>query len=89
MRKNGRRGTYAICGRRVGNGETQTASTVAGIASRVLLHPIDSIKTRMQTARGRGMEMTVWKTIRGGGIRGLYRGIVGSIIGVVPYSLRT
>lgn len=72
--------------------DTQLASALAGIASRILLHPVDCVKTRLQHLRGRPETInateTVWRFIAKEGVSGLYRGIIGALIGVVPYSMR-
>lgn len=71
--------------------DIQLASTVAGVTCRVLLHPIDSVKTRLQHLRGRPGRISARKDVvqfvRREGIGALYRGIVGALAGVVPYSL--
>lgn len=73
--------------------DTQLASTIAGIASRILLHPIDCVKTRLQHLRGRpgsvDTNATILKFIAKEGIPGLYRGIFSALAGVVPYSMCT
>lgn len=73
--------------------DTQLASTVAGVTSRVLLHPIDSVKTRLQHLRGRPGQIDAGRQIiqfvAREGIGGLYRGILGALVGVIPYSMCT
>lgn len=73
--------------------DTQLASTIAGIASRILLHPVDCVKTRLQHLRGRPGSVdpnaTIIKFIAKEGIPGLYRGIFSALAGVVPYSMCT
>lgn len=73
--------------------DTQLASMVAGVTSRVLLHPIDSVKTRLQRLRGRPEQVDagrhVLQFVTREGIGGLYRGILGALLGVIPYSMCT
>lgn len=71
--------------------EIQLASALAGVASRVVLHPIDSVKTRLQRLRGRPNSVdsaaTVLDFLAREGVSGLYRGIFSALVGVIPYSL--
>lgn len=71
--------------------ETQIASMTAGILSRVLLHPVDCIKTRLQHIRNHSSSTEPWRAIlrfiATERLSGLYRGIVGATLGVIPYSL--
>lgn len=73
--------------------DAQLASTFAGLTSRVLLHPIDSVKTRLQYIRGRpgstNASRQLIRFISAEGLPGLYRGIIGALAGVLPYSMRT
>lgn len=71
--------------------DTQIASIAAGILSRVLLHPMDCIKTRLQNFRANSTSTqpteALLRFIAAEGLPGLYRGISGAFIGVIPYSL--
>ena len=71
--------------------DTQLASMTAGILSRILLHPIDCIKTRLQHFRSHASSTEPSKAllrfIATEKIAGLYRGISGAMLGVIPYSL--
>jgi solute carrier family 25 S-adenosylmethionine transporter 26 len=53
------------------------AGATAGAAVETALYPLDTLKTRMQAARGSGVPM-LWK--------GLYKGLAGNIFGVIPAS---
>lgn len=72
--------------------DTQIASMVAGVLSRVLLHPFDCIKTRLQYMRRQSSAIdpgrAVLRFIATERLGGLYRGIFGATLGVIPYSLR-
>lgn len=72
----------------------QLASVVAGVTQRVLLHGLDTLKTNVQYARGRGLHerVSVRAAVRRlvlarGGLAAFYRGIVPGVLGTVPYSL--
>ena len=74
--------------------DTQAASVLAGIGTRILLHPIDSVKTRVQRVRSRNVNahvslQTARQVLRAQGIAGLYRGLFGALLGVLPYSMCT
>lgn len=73
--------------------ETQAASVIAGLGTRLALHPVDSVKTRLQRLRGRrgmfGGVGALRQQIRAEGLRSLYRGLLGALCGVLPYSMRT
>lgn len=73
--------------------ETQAASVIAGLGTRLALHPVDSVKTRLQRLRGRrgmfGGVVALRRQIRVEGVRSLYRGLLGALCGVLPYSMRT
>lgn len=73
--------------------DTQIASMTAGVLSRLLLHPIDCIKTRLQYFRAHSSSAEPSKAlirfIATERLAGLYRGIAGAVLGVIPYSLRT
>ena len=53
------------------------AGATAGAAVETALYPIDTLKTRLQAAKGSGAPM-LWK--------GLYKGLAGNIFGVIPAS---
>ncbi|MED6193281.1 S-adenosylmethionine carrier 1, chloroplastic/mitochondrial [Stylosanthes scabra] len=52
------------------------AGGVAGVVVETALYPIDTIKTRLQVARGGGQII----------LKGLYSGLAGNIVGVLPAS---
>ncbi|KAL6583191.1 S-adenosylmethionine carrier 1, chloroplastic/mitochondrial [Orobanche minor] len=56
--------------------EGAIAGATAGVVVETALYPIDTIKTRLQAARGGG------KII----LKGLYSGLAGNLAGVLPYS---
>jgi len=53
------------------------AGATAGAAVETALYPLDTLKTRLQAARG-GAQPMLWK--------GLYKGLAGNIFGVIPAS---
>mmetsp|Transcript_9160 Transcript_9160/g.27577 ORF Transcript_9160/g.27577 Transcript_9160/m.27577 type:complete len:319 (+) Transcript_9160:122-1078(+) len=71
----------------------QLASGAASIAQKIVLHPVDTIKTRLQHLRltsevvFKDPAMHVVRFIRAEGLAGLYRGIVTSLIGAIPVSM--
>jgi Mitochondrial carrier protein len=70
--------------------ETQIASMIAGLVTRLVLHPADTLKTRLQHARGRrsaGTASALISLLRAEKIPGLYRGIGGALVGVLPCML--
>lgn len=74
--------------------DTQIASTIAGVLSRLLLHPMDCIKTRLQHLRSQPFKSVnpgrvVIDFIVAERLAGLYRGILGALAGVLPYSMST
>lgn len=58
----------------------------AGLITRLVLHPFDTCKTRLQYLRGQSTTHAILSFIRGERIAGLYRGIIGALVGVLPYS---
>ncbi|KAK9864898.1 hypothetical protein WJX84_008193 [Apatococcus fuscideae] len=59
------------------------AGATAGCAVEAALYPLDTIKTRMQAvASGGGMG----ELFKGGGLRALYSGLWGNLVGVAPAS---
>jgi hypothetical protein len=80
-------------------GETQLASMAAGLVTRLVLHPFDTAKTRLQHLRGgsagarlmgvsaaSGSGAAIAGFLRAERVAGLYRGVVGALVGVLPYS---
>lgn len=73
--------------------ETQISAIVAGLGTRLVLHPVDSIKTRLQRIRGRRGALhgvsAIRYFLRKKGFGSLYKGIIGALIGVLPHSMCT
>ena len=73
--------------------DSQLASTVAGLVRRLILYPIDTLKTRaqhvryLQNANAGSTHRYLIDFIRREGLRGLYKGMTGSLVATVPYSL--
>lgn len=67
---------------------TIEASALAGLATRSLLHPIDTCKTVIQVSTSQGGSRSLISSAlnitREHGIRGLYRGFVPAVAGTVP-----
>jgi hypothetical protein len=62
-------------------------SAAAGIVGRIVTHPLDTAKARLQSLSGasyRGPADALVKTFRSEGIRGLYRGFPTVIVGGTP-----
>lgn len=62
-------------------------SATAGLISRTICHPMDTIKAKLQSAEGfilKGFTDTIVKTIREEGVGGLYRGLGAVVVGGVP-----
>ena len=53
----------------------QQAGGVAGTAVDLLFFPIDTVKTRLQSAQG---------IVRAGGFRGIYKGVGSVVVGSAP-----
>ena len=53
---------------------------VAGMASQIICHPIDTIRTRLQFDRFVGLRHCVWNTLKHEGSRGLYKGLSAPLI---------
>lgn len=66
--------------------ETQVASVAAGLFSRVALHPLDTIKCRVQYLRGTPTPRAVASFVFRERLRGLYRGLAPALLGVLPFS---
>jgi len=62
------------------------ASTLAAISARLITHPLDTIKTRVQvgTHKSHAIRSTLQTILKTDGIRGLYRGLGVSIAFSVP-----
>lgn len=58
-------------------------SATAGIISRFLCHPIDTIKSRVQTSSATSAEV-IRRTLRDEGWRALFRGVGPVVVGGVP-----
>jgi solute carrier family 25 (mitochondrial S-adenosylmethionine transporter), member 26 len=60
----------------------------AGLVTRLALHPFDTAKTRMQHLRGdvRAAAPAFARFVRAERVAGLYRGVAGALVGVLPYS---
>ena len=57
----------------------------AGLVGRVVCHPIDTIKTRLQAAGGPGgLKSILQQTARQEGLVGFYRGLSAVLVGGVP-----
>lgn len=83
----GAAGEAAIAGAVTAMRETQVASMAAGLVTRIALHPFDTCKTRLQHIRSPHPARAVLKFIEIEKLGGLYRGIAGALVGVLPYSL--
>jgi len=64
-------------------------SATAGIMSRLLTHPLDTAKARLQApvsvnVRYRGPIDALYRTFRKEGIKGLYRGFGAIVVGGTP-----
>ena len=61
-------------------------SATAGIIARTICHPIDTIKSRLQSGNVefQSFMSTMSKTVNNEGIRGLYRGIGPVLVGGIP-----
>jgi hypothetical protein len=62
-------------------------SAAAGVVGRIITHPLDTAKARLQSLSGtsyRGPADALVKTFRSEGIRGLYRGFPTVIVGGTP-----
>jgi solute carrier family 25 (mitochondrial carnitine/acylcarnitine transporter), member 20/29 len=70
-----------------GSGTTEglrglTCGLLFGLASPIVGHPLDTIKTKMQTSHLRGNSLSVFRdVIRVEGARGLFRGILPPLLG--------
>ncbi|KDD75474.1 hypothetical protein H632_c667p2 [Helicosporidium sp. ATCC 50920] len=61
------------------------AGGLAGVSSTVFVYPLETIRTRM-AVNGQSFMTTMASTPAQGGMRGLFRGLDASLIGVVPYT---
>ncbi|KAA8495506.1 putative S-adenosylmethionine carrier 2, chloroplastic [Porphyridium purpureum] len=93
-REAGRETGKAVSTPRLSVAEYQLAAGAAGAISKLLLFPFDTVKTRLQFLRSRGPQSArfssrnaILKFVKREGIAGLYRGIFGALVGVLPYSL--
>lgn len=61
-------------------------SASAGIVSRILTHPLDTAKARLQAPASvyKGPMDALWRTFRTEGVRGLYRGFGAILVGGTP-----
>eukprot|EP01087_Luapelamoeba_hula_P001649 TRINITY_DN1136_c0_g1_i1.p1 TRINITY_DN1136_c0_g1~~TRINITY_DN1136_c0_g1_i1.p1 ORF type:complete len:609 (+),score=117.79 TRINITY_DN1136_c0_g1_i1:131-1957(+) len=66
------------------------AGSAAGVASQTLIYPLEITKTRLAVARDgeyRGIFDCIAKIVRGpDGARALFRGLLPSLVGIVPYA---
>lgn len=67
--------------------QTQIASVAAGFLSRIALHPLDTIKCRVQYLRGTPSASNLASFVFRDGFRNLYRGLAPALLGVMPFSL--
>lgn len=64
---------------------------MAGAGSLMVVYPLDYARTRLASDIGagkrvfHGLQDCISKTLRKGGIRGLYNGVGVSILGIIPY----
>ena len=58
---------------------TVLGSATAGLVARVLCHPVDTVKSRLQSGQAAGMRAFDWREVRA-----LYRGIGAVVVGGVP-----
>eukprot|EP00475_Leptophrys_vorax_P027486 TRINITY_DN3918_c0_g1_i1.p1 TRINITY_DN3918_c0_g1~~TRINITY_DN3918_c0_g1_i1.p1 ORF type:complete len:379 (+),score=2.53 TRINITY_DN3918_c0_g1_i1:549-1685(+) len=64
------------------------AGACAGMASTVIMYPLELVKTRLtvQPEMYRGMVHAFTRIIREEGVKELYRGLTPSMIGIIPYA---
>jgi solute carrier family 25 phosphate transporter 23/24/25/41 len=70
-------------------GERFLAGAAAGVCAQTLVYPLEITKTRMAlSVKGEfsGILSCVASTVQTGGLRGLYRGLLPSTLGIIPYS---
>lgn len=73
---------------------TAISGIIGGVTGKAILHPIDTVKAKLQVqqinntkvARGKVIQSIVQETVKAEGIGGLYRGLSISILGSVPGS---
>ena len=64
---------------------------MAGAGSLMIVYPLDYARTRLASDIGSGKQIfsglrdCITKTVRKGGMRGLYNGVGVSIVGIIPY----
>jgi hypothetical protein len=70
---------------------TCVSTIFAGSLARLMVHPLDTIKAKLQVQQSIGKEAefstirsAFLKTLHGEGVTGLYRGLVVSVVGAVP-----
>lgn len=66
--------------------DTQLASMAAGLLTRICLHPLDTVKTRLQHMRGTPPARAILDFVLREHFRGLYRGAGVALLGVLPFS---
>lgn len=64
------------------------AGAAAGMASTLLCYPLELLKTRITVRPNvyRGLRFAFSKIVREQGVRELYRGVVPSVFGIIPYA---
>lgn len=70
-------------------GEKFLAGACAGLISQTLVYPLEILKTRLAlsvTGEYKSVSDVLWTILREGGVRGLYRGLTPSLLGIVPYA---
>lgn len=70
-------------------GEKFVAGAAAGSAAQVLIYPLEIIKTRLAlstTGEFSGIFDVAASIVRSAGFSGLYRGLLPSLLGIVPYA---
>lgn len=61
------------------------SSALAGLISRLVCHPIDTCKAKIQSGDTfRGVSDVVTKTLKHEGVRGFYQGIGAALFGGIP-----
>jgi len=65
------------------------AGGMAGITTQACIYPLELVRSRLAVSRPdtyKGMKEVIEKTYQSNGIRGFYRGLVPSLIGIMPYA---
>ena len=61
------------------------SSALAGLISRLICHPIDTCKAKLQSGDSfKGVSDVVSKTVKNEGIRGFYQGMGAALFGGIP-----